>query len=74
MRKISQKCRILSYLVDVLALELLEEGGETLLVGVNANGAENALGVLGRGAGVAGEAEEEESCHVLHLDGVCVSG
>jgi hypothetical protein len=60
-----------AYLVDVLALELLKEGREALLVGVNANRAEDGLNVLGRGGGVAGQAEEEVSCHVLHLDGVC---
>jgi hypothetical protein len=60
-----------AYLVDVLALELLKEGREALLVGVNANRAEDGLNVLSRGGGVAGQAEEEVSCHVLHLDGVC---
>ena len=59
-----------TYLVDVLALELLKEGREALLVGVNANRAEDSLDVLSRGGGVAGQAEEEVSCHVLHLDGV----
>ena len=62
-----------AYLVDVLALELLEEGREALLVGVDANRAEDRLDVLSRGGGVAGQAEEEVSCHVLHLDGVCRS-
>ena len=64
-------CPNCAYLVDVLALELLKEGAETLLVGVDANGAEDGLDVLSRGGGVAGQAEEEESCEVLHLDGVC---
>jgi len=63
-------CRICAYLVDVLALELLKEGAEALLVGVNANGAEDGLDVLSGRRGVAGQAEEEESCEVLHLDGV----
>lgn len=64
-------CSKYSYLVDVLAVELLKERAEALLVGVNANRAEDRLDVLGRGGGVAGQAEEEVSCHVLHLDGVC---
>lgn len=63
-------CRICAYLVDVLALELLEERAEALLVGVNANRAEDGLDVLSRRGRVAGQAEEEESCEVLHLDGV----
>ena len=67
-------CPNCAYLVDVLALELLKEGAETLLVGVDANGAEDGLDVLSRGGGVAGQAEEEESCEVLHLDGVWRKG
>ena len=63
-------CRICAYLVDVLALELLEERAEALLVGVNANRAEDSLDVLSGRRRVAGQAEEEESCEVLHLDGV----
>ena len=63
-------CRICAYLVDVLALELLEERAEALLVGVNANRAEDGLDVLSGRRRVAGQAEEEESCEVLHLDGV----
>lgn len=64
-------CSTYAYLVDVLAVELLKESAEALLVGVNANRAEDRLDVLSRGGGVAGQAEEEVSCHVLHLDGVC---
>lgn len=64
---------IYAYLVDVLALELLEEGGEALLVGVNANGAENLLDVLSGRRGVAGQAEEEESCQVLHFESLSQS-
>jgi hypothetical protein len=63
--------RIYAYLVDVLAVKLLKERAEALLVGVNANRAEDSLDVLSRGGGVAGQAEEEESCEVLHLVGVC---
>jgi hypothetical protein len=67
-------CRICAYLVDVLALELLKERGEALLVGVNANGAEDRLDVLSGRRRVAGQAEEEESCEVLHVDGVWRKG
>lgn len=62
---------ISTYLVDVLALELLEEGGEALLVGVNANGTENLLDVLSGRSGVASKLEEEEGGQVLHFD--CLS-
>lgn len=60
----------MSYLVDVLALKLREKGLEALVISLNADGAEDLLDVGLRRGGVAGEAEEEVSCHVLHLDGV----
>jgi len=63
-------CRIYAYLVDVLAIELLKERAEALLVGVNANRAKDRLDVLSRRRGVAGQAEEKVGCEVLHLDGV----
>jgi hypothetical protein len=55
-----------SYLVDVLAVELLQQLVETLLVGLDADGAENLLDVIGGGRGVAGQAEEKVGCEVLH--------
>jgi len=61
-----------SYLVDVLALKLGKELVETLLVGLNSNGAENGLDVLSGRRGVAGQAEEKVCCEVLHCDFVCL--
>ena len=55
-------------LVDVLALKLGEELGETLLIGVNADSGENALDVGSGGRLVAGEAEEQVSGEVLHFE------
>jgi len=68
---LSRKTR--SYLVDVLALKLRQKGIESVVVSLNANGTKNLLDVRGGRGGVAGEAEEEECCHVLHLDGVCLN-
>lgn len=62
--------RSISYLVDVLALELGDELVETLAIGLNSNGREDRLDVGGRGLLVASELEEEVSCDVLHFDGV----
>jgi len=59
-----------SYLVDVLALELRQKGGEALIVSLDADGREDSLDVLGRGGGVATEPEKEESRQVLHFDGL----
>lgn len=57
----------LSYLRDVLALKLGDEGVQALIVSLNADGRENGLDILGGRAGVATEAEEEESGDVLHF-------
>lgn len=56
------------YLVDVLARELRDELLETLILGLNADGAEDGLDVLSRGGGVAAEVEQEVSCEVLHFE------
>lgn len=55
-------------LVDVLALELRDELLKALLIGVNTNGLKDRLDVRGRGGGVAGKAEEEVGCEVLHFE------
>ena len=62
--------RAATYLVDILALELLKELGQTLLVSIDANGGQDALDVVGGGAAVASEAKEEVSREVLHFAGV----
>lgn len=54
-------------LVDVLALELLDELVEALRVGLNANGLENGLDIGGGWGGVATDGEEEVCCEVLHF-------
>ncbi len=59
---------VIPYLVDVLAVKLREELLEALIVGLNANGGQDALDVLGRGGAVASEPEEEVSCEVLHFE------
>lgn len=57
-----------SYLVDVLARELRDELLKTLILGLNADGAEDSLDILSRGGGVAAEGEQEVSCEVLHFE------
>jgi hypothetical protein len=59
------------YLVDILALQFFEELVETFIVGVNSNGGENFLDVLGRRVAVAGEAEEKVRSEVLHFELGC---
>lgn len=54
------------YLVDVLVLKLAEEGVEAVLIGFNTDRAEDFLNIAGGGRVVAGEAEEEKGCEVLH--------
>lgn len=54
-------------LVDVLALELLEESSQALIIGLSANRREDVLDVGGGRGGVAGEAEEEVGGEVLHF-------
>lgn len=61
-------CMVAAYLGEVLALELGDQGGETLLIGLDSNGLENLLDVLSGGSGVATGGEEEVSCEVLHLE------
>ena len=53
--------------VDVLAGELRDELVEALIVGVDANGAEDLLDVLSGGGGVAADLEEEPCSNVTHL-------
>lgn len=60
-----------SYLVDVLARELRDELLKTLILGLNADGAEDSLDILSRGGGVAAESEQEVSCEVLHFESFC---
>lgn len=58
-----------TYLVDVLALKLLNELVEALVVGLDTDRLENGLDVGGRGRGVASKAEEKVSSEMLHFVG-----
>jgi len=60
-----------SYLVDVLALKLLEQRLDAGLFSLDTDRAENFLDVAGGRRGVAGQAEEEVRREVLHFVGVC---
>jgi hypothetical protein len=57
-----------TYLVDVLALELGDELGETLLIGLDANGRKDGLDILSGWGGVTANSEEKVCCEVLHFD------
>ena len=54
--------------VDVLALELRDELLEALLVGLNADGAQDLLDVRRGGGGVAADLEEEVRSEMTHLE------
>jgi hypothetical protein len=54
--------------LDILALELGDESGETLIIGFDTDGLENTFDVLGRGGGVTAKGEEEICREVLHFD------
>jgi hypothetical protein len=55
--------------IDVLALKFGEKGGETIIISLNSNRAEDRLDVLGRRRRVAAKLEEEICRKVLHFDG-----
>lgn len=59
---------VASYLVDVLALELRQELLKTLGVGLNSNGVEDLLDIVGRRLLGATEGEEEVSSEILHFE------
>jgi hypothetical protein len=59
-----------AYLLNVLALELGDQSGETLIISFDSNGLENALDVLCRRRRVTAEGEEKICCEVLHF-GCC---
>jgi hypothetical protein len=85
--KVLANCRCgVTYLVDVLALELGDELVKALAISLNADGLKDLLlwcqlcsqrpceyadlDVAGRGRGVATEAEEKVCRKVLHFDGL----
>lgn len=57
-----------AYFLEILALELLDEGAETLIIGLDTDGLKNSLDVLDGWRGVATDGEEEVCCEVLHFD------
>ena len=58
-----------TYSIDVLALELRDELLEAVLVGLNADGAQDLLDVRSGGGGVAANLEEEVRSEMTHLKG-----
>lgn len=59
----------ISYLVDILTLELRDQSGEALIIGFNSNRVEDLLDVLRGGRGVTTDGKEEVGCEVLHFAG-----
>lgn len=55
-----------SNLVDVLALELLEESVETLIISLSTDGGEDILDVAGGRRGVSTKSEKKVGSKVLH--------
>merc|ERR1719322_527097 len=58
---------LLEQLLEVLALERVDNSLEAGVVGLNSDGGEDGLDVAGRGAVVAAEGREEVSRHVTHV-------
>lgn len=57
-----------SNLVNAFALQFVEEGAESVIIGLNTNRAQKLLDVFGRRLLVAAKAEEEIGCEMLHCD------
>jgi len=57
----------ISYLLQILVLELTEELFQAVTLGLDANGSKDFSDIGGRGVGVSAEAEEEVSCEILHF-------
>lgn len=55
-----------TYIVQIFAVELSKEFTKTTIVGIDPDGVQNMLYVLGRGGVVSAEAEEQVSSKVLH--------
>lgn len=56
------------YLLDILALELGDQGRETLIISLDSDGLEDGFDVLLSGRGLVAEGEEEVSCEMLHFE------
>jgi len=57
-----------AYFLEILALELRDEGVKTLIISLNADGFENALDILSGRRILSTEGEEEVCCEMLHFD------
>lgn len=55
-----------TYIVQIFAFELSKEFTQTTIVGIDPDGAQNILYILGRGGVVSAQAEEQVSSKVLH--------
>jgi len=64
----SRLCSDGGYLVDVLALQLLQESRNTVVVGLNPDRVEDSTDVLSGRRGVTADGEEKVGCEVLHFD------
>lgn len=54
--------------MDILALELGDEGRKALIISLDTDGLEDGLDVLLGRSGLATEGEEEVGCEMLHFD------
>lgn len=55
--------------VDILAIKLLEEAGDALVVAIDTDGREDGLDVTSSRRGVSANLTEEVGCEVLHFIG-----
>jgi hypothetical protein len=59
---------IYSYLLEIFALELGDQGLQTVIISFNSDGLEDGLDILLGWGGVSTEGEEEVSCEVFHFE------
>ena len=65
--RLSRRSNNISYLLQILALELTEELFQAVTVGLDANGFKDFGDIRGGGVGISAEAEKEVSCEMLHF-------
>ena len=63
----SRRSNNISYLLQILALELTEELFQAVTVGLDANRFKDFSDIGGGGVGVSAKAEKEVSCEMLHF-------
>ena len=63
----SRRSNNVSYLLQILALELTEELFQAVTIGLDANGFKDFSDIGGRGVGVSAETEKEVSREMLHF-------